>query len=1260
MANNTKLSSLNTNGLGIEEKRIAVFEKLKILNNITLLQETHCTTVNEKKWKNEYNNANILFSNGTSSQNGVATIIPNHLNYSLLDTKKDTEGRLLIVKMKLHNCEYVLVNAYAPTKDHKKEQLNFANTLKSKLAEFENDSIIIGGDLNIYLDPKLDKHDSISNKNDHPQYRKEILAIMETFQLVDCWRILNPTKRRFTWHARGKASRLDYWLISEHLMNDLNNCDILPGLHSDHSIIQAQFGNNELKRGKGIWKFNTSLLYDSNYVSKVKNIISECKSEYSDLEDKGLAWEMCKLKIRSFSVPYCIKKSKDKKKFKLDLENQLKQLQSEIDQNTTPENLEAFNSTKKELETIERHTANGHIFRSKCKWYEEGEKNTKYFTSLEKRNYDNKVISQLQIDNKIIESPKEILDEEKKFYSNLYTESLSIHDDTYKKSSDYFFDEKDTFPNLDSVQKDMCDKEITEREITESIKELKNGRTPGSDGLPSEFYKFFWVDVKSFVFDSIQYAFKHGELSIEQRRGIITLLPKKLKNRLLLKNWRPITLLNTDYKIIAKILAKRMQTVLPSLIHNDQTGYIKGRYIGQNIRTLEDVTFFANKENLPGILLSIDYEKAFDSLNWNFLFQTLRAFNFGDRFISLIKVMYNNIHSAVINNGNITEFFKLEKGVRQGCPLSAYLFILALEVLALSIRKNSLIKGFKIGTKEVKLSMLADDLTCILRDLDSVHNLLDTIKRFSQCAGLKMNQEKTKAKYIGSLKNSDYYPHGLSWIKSPMETLGIVFTDTEHNNYKYNFEKRIKSFKTILDIWKQRNLSLKGKVTVLNTLALPSLIYVSSVIDTPKRVIAEIDNLIANFIWDNKTPKISKRTLIQNITKGGLKLCDYDTKVKALKLSWVSRLTTDDTANWKILPKHFFNNIDLTIYFNAHQNIIKNHSIPVFYKDIHNLWMTKFKYEPSCYKEILEESLWLNKYITINNKPVCWKSWMDSGIYKIGHILDKNGNFLCHQKIRTTFNISCNFLNILQLRQSIPLKWRSIISNSNDKVANITNNKILVKINNSVFPCYKLKCKEIYWHLINQTCHLPASKKKWSEIFTEFQDAHDDIWERIYCMSFNITRETKLQSFQYKIIHRIIACNKWLHNIKIKLCSTCEFCECDDNIQHFLLFCTKTKEFWNHWFNWWENTSSIDISNCDHTAECILFGYPGQNDIITVLNYCILIAKYFIYINKMLGKNEFDMYSYLIILKQKLLMEKQACQSENSSFDKFDFIMSSL
>ncbi len=169
---------------------------------------------------------------------------------------------------------------YAPTREHKTDQNNFIKYLKETLIPYANENILLGGDFNFYLDLKLDKIDTMSNKSDNIIYRKEIISMLDSMNLTDCFRDLFPNIRRYTWHSKGKSSRLDYRFISEHLLNELGNYKILPGLHSDHSIIYINLGNGTLKRGKGIWKFNNSLLHDKKYVNEIKNIINNCSNDY--------------------------------------------------------------------------------------------------------------------------------------------------------------------------------------------------------------------------------------------------------------------------------------------------------------------------------------------------------------------------------------------------------------------------------------------------------------------------------------------------------------------------------------------------------------------------------------------------------------------------------------------------------------------------------------------------------------------------------------------------------------------------------------------------------------------------------------------------------------------------------------------------------------------------------------------------------------------------------------------------------------------
>ena len=222
---------------------------------------------------------------------------------------------------------------------------------------------------------------------------------------------------------------------------------------------------------------------------------------------------------------------------------------------------------------------------------------------------------------------------------------------------------------------------------------MDNEKSPGSDGFTCEFYKFFWDYVKQNVIASINYGLEKRQLSICQRRGIITLVPKKDKPSNFLGNLRPISLLNTDYKIAMKAIAKRLEAVLPLLINADQTGFIKGRYISENVRLISDIISYTAAKNLPGLAVFLDFEKAFDSIEWNFLFKVFDKLNFGPDFKNWIQTFYCNTTSCVTNNGYASDFFNLERGVRQSCPLSGTLFVLGIEILAVAIKKNPKIEG---------------------------------------------------------------------------------------------------------------------------------------------------------------------------------------------------------------------------------------------------------------------------------------------------------------------------------------------------------------------------------------------------------------------------------------------------------------------------------------------------------------------------------------------------------------------------------------
>ena len=209
-------------------------------------------------------------------------------------------------------------------------------------------------------------------------------------------------------------------------------------------------------------------------------------------------------------------------------------------------------------------------------------------------------------------------------------------------------------PALNAEEQIICEGKITTDECDQLIKELKLNKSPGLDGLPGEFYKTLWPYFGKYLEEVFNECFDNDELSHFQKQSVITLIFKK-GNKEELKNYRPISLSNIDFKILEFTLANRLQNVIGKIISPDQTAYIQNRFIGQNIRLVSDVIEFSNEKNLDGVLLSLDYEKAFDTAEHKFLFECLQLYNFGADFIKWIKTLYKKSEIYIKKNGYILQ-----------------------------------------------------------------------------------------------------------------------------------------------------------------------------------------------------------------------------------------------------------------------------------------------------------------------------------------------------------------------------------------------------------------------------------------------------------------------------------------------------------------------------------------------------------------------------------------------------------------------------
>ena len=281
-------------------------------------------------------------------------------------------------------------------------------------------------------------------------------------------------------------------------------------------------------------------------------------------------------------------------------------------ENNQPE----IDKCQKELKHIYEEKAEGAKIRSRIQWWESGEKSTKYFHNLEKRNAKEKVWERiLDKENAIQYGTQNIMKCQVEFYNSLYTSQ-----DTCQEKQDKFLACLDK--EISEDNRIMLDQDITIDEANKAVNLMKCNKSPGPDGIIVEFYKCFWNIIGGDLLQIYDNSFKNEELPYTQYMAIITLLYKK-GQREDITNWRPISLLNVDVKILSKILAERLKRVLPELIHVDQRGCIKGRHIGENIRLVEDVINAYDSEEL---ILLLDQQKAFDSVEWSWLMKVLQKF----------------------------------------------------------------------------------------------------------------------------------------------------------------------------------------------------------------------------------------------------------------------------------------------------------------------------------------------------------------------------------------------------------------------------------------------------------------------------------------------------------------------------------------------------------------------------------------------------------------------------------------------------------
>ena len=652
--------------------------------------------------------------------------------------------------------------------------------------------------------------------------------------IFDPFRIKNPNRRMFSYiHTQNRAkSRLDrVYVNDEDCQNVTHYKHVQTPFTMAHRMVSFSV-KADSSRGPGYWKMNSSIITDRAYnyvVSTTINDIRQC-----NITDPIERWLVLLDTIRIETQIYCSRKSFYEKR----IQNMCEKNISLLEQNPLlAQNDELHREYEYYVDTLNTWTIKkirGHQARVKTQpTFEFGEPNISFFADLEKKTAKKKHISELR--NKTGEFKHETADIKEiavDFYTELFREKKTKVQSTSKLLNNIT-------KTISSDQRQSMDAIITEEELEKVVKKLQRAKSPGPDGIPAEFYQFFWPLIKDLYLSFINQV-KVSAFPKQKNESITTLIYKEKGETYLLTNYRPIALMNVDVKILTKLLSMRLNLVLPSIIHETQTA-VYGRHINSTVHLVRDIIDLVNQNDDQAALLFLDQEKAFDRVNHNVLYKVLEKFGFGETFISWIKLIYLNATTRLNINGFLTENIPLKSGDRQGCPLSALLYVMVIELLALQLRTNPNIVGFSVEGEKIISSHYSDDAVIKITQNRCFKEVYKDLNLYQEGSGAKINFEKTQGLWLGKWAHRTDDPfgslyaephHKIKWTNKNVRYLGI-FVGNDKPDF-YTFDDIIPKIVRRLHFWKPLALSILSKSRIIEIFHASKLWYAGSFYPIPE------------------------------------------------------------------------------------------------------------------------------------------------------------------------------------------------------------------------------------------------------------------------------------------------------------------------------------------------------------------------------------------------------------------------------------------
>lgn len=846
--------------------------------DILFLQETHVTKeVFDKidmRWKAD---GRAVWSTEGSAR-GVATILFNS-NIQLIKIVTVSD-RMIHLQVELEGRTLSLVNCYFPAKGS--ERAEFLEQLEIGLDE----NLILGGDFNFTEDPKDSSNGAHSKR--HSNLLKACLE-KNGSGITDAVTHLDSVPQ-FTFRhvSNGYAGRLDRFYISTSLKTWLTSLSTEPGWYwregnethnmSDHWPLCITLEMKIAQAQRAYWKLNSSLM-DENSDPLVKSIV-----EAAELAENLSAVEKLQVVIKETAKTF---KSLGAKKAKEEREA-LKELSRGVALAKAQNDLAKVEELEMAIETLKRPKELFKLRTLGLELDQFDEFPSKYLSNRLKARQDDSIITSL-LDAGGTEKSEmtDILEIAAQYYENLY----NLGDSSRRKRHRFLSKLKRRISKKDLL---ALSAPFAPEETLKAIQSSKGGSSPGIDGIPYDLFKRYRVLLALPLTNAFNEILADpSKLPESWKHGIIKLLYKK-GDRRNIGNWRPITLLNTSFKLLTAMIDRRLAPIVAKIVGPHQKGFVKGRFILDHVMSVKTVR--ENNGDGDGLIAFLDFEKAFDRVNHNLILETFEKLGMTGIPLQLIKVLLGGT-SQIYIQGSFSRTFRVTNGARQGDPFSPKIFILVIETLAINVLRNKNSKGLHVSMRVViKILLFADDVCLLPADLDSFRASMHETRKYEAANLSKVNLQKSLAiplrqdETLGAIE-------GIPMIRpGQMEKyLGAEFySDPTLNGIPNCIEK----IEKVLIKAKNLQLSMLGRANVVKHYALPSLHYCTSIDSPSKLELNRVQNVINWFLFHRGVPfrrdisysnKMGKERMAASVEKGGLGVIPLATFSTAQKCHWILR-----------------------------------------------------------------------------------------------------------------------------------------------------------------------------------------------------------------------------------------------------------------------------------------------------------------------------------------------------------------------------------